>query len=821
MDTPSAPAADPPPSAAPHRGFDRRAYRDPRPSAALIRAVGWLNRLLVLPHLVRLASFDLPRADLERLRAAVRPGTAAFLGPNHPEFFTDWMIDKELSSRVSPLMAHWASYEIVNVNPLAQWLWLRNNLIANVPGGGGREYSIRWAIAGHGVLLHPEGTASWHGERVGPLIPGIVDLAWETCARARAAGRDLPVFVVPIVWRLHFAGDVSSGLAREMAHMERALELPPGERLPVEERFAALQANLLRRQCETLGLPAPFVPAGPARRGLLRRAGRGRAGHRPASWSRAARAWSTTSPASCTAPAGRPAPGPSGPERERDRQLYLELWRLEGFPRALYDTPTLTQEAIAENLKRIRSVFVTRGRGDALHNVVPVPVGRRIAHVRVPEPIAVHAAFAAGGDAGAAKTRLLETLHARLQGSLDALNAELAPLLARARRPNPLWTGRAPAHERGDRPEPVSRAVDAPRTPPYSSLHASRPHRGRAPGAAARPSPAAWATCSLGSAHPVVVQSMTNTDTADAAATAAPGRGARRAPARELVRVTVNTREAAAAVPEIAGASTTRGVRVPLIGDFHYNGHLLLTEYPECAARARQVPHQPRQRGRGKRHDENFRAHHRGGGRARQAGAHRRELGLARPARCSPSLMDANAQRREPRPDHEVMLEAMLESALRSAELAERCGLPHDRIILSAKVSRCRTWSRSTARSARACDYPLHLGLTEAGPGMKGIVASAAALSILLAEGIGDTIRASLTPTPGGDRAEEVRVCQQILQSLGIRRFAPQVTACPGCGRTTSTFFQELAAGITAHIQRTHAALARVATPASRSCGSR
>jgi len=419
------------------RGFDRRAYLDPRPSAALIRVVGWLNRLLILPQLTRLASFDLPRADLERLRAAVRPGTAAFLGPNHPEFFTDWMIDKELSSRVSPLMAHWASHEIVNVSPLAQWLWLRNNLIANVPGGGGREYSIRWALAGHGVLLHPEGTASWHGERVGPLIPGIVDLAWETCARAREVGRDVPVFIVPIVWRLHFTDDVSSGLEREMAHIERALELAPGEGMQVGERFATLQANLLRRQCEALGLPAPSAPAGAgyfaaqdaaagaiARELELRGA---RVEHDLARIMRRARRSARA--------------GIERPERERDRRLYLELWRLEGFPGALYDTPTLTQEAIAENLKRIRSVFVTRSRGDALHNVVPVPVGRRVARVRVPEPLAVHETFAAGGDAGAAKERLLETLHARLQGSLDALNAELAPLLGRFCRPNPLWTG--------------------------------------------------------------------------------------------------------------------------------------------------------------------------------------------------------------------------------------------------------------------------------------------------------------------------------------------------------------------------------------------
>ena len=448
MDTPPAESAAPPPAPAPQHGFDRRAYRDPRPSAALIRAVGWLNRRLVLPHLTRLASFDLPPADLGRLRAAVRPGTAAFLGPNHPEFFTDWMIDKELSSRVSPLMAHWASYEIVNVSPLAQWLWLRNNLIANVPGGGGREYSIRWALAGHGVLLHPEGTASWHGERVGPLMPGIVDLAWETCARARETGRNLPVLVVPIVWRLHFVGDVSSGLAREMAHIERAMELAPGNGMQIGERFAALQANLLRHQCETLGLPVPPAPAGLC--GADYFAAQDAAAEAIARELESRGAWVEHDLARIMHRFRKIArAGVEHPERERERRLYLELWRLVGFPRALYDTPTLTQEAIAENLKRVRSVFVTRGLGDALHNVVPVPVGRRIVRVRVIEPLAVHEAFAAGGDAGATRARLLEALHARLQGILDALNMELAPLLERFRRTNPLWTGR-PAHPPAD-----------------------------------------------------------------------------------------------------------------------------------------------------------------------------------------------------------------------------------------------------------------------------------------------------------------------------------------------------------------------------------
>jgi len=303
----------------------------------------------------------------------------------------------------------------------------------------------------------------------------------------------------------------------------------------------------------------------------------------------------------------------------------------------------------------------------------------------------------------------------------------------------------------------------------------------------------------LGSAHPVAVQSMTNTDTTDADATARQVVQLAKA-GSELVRITVNTREAAAAVPDIRRRLEAQGVRVPLIGDFHYNGHLLLTESPECARVLDKYRINPGNVGEGGKHDENFRrmievaVQH---GKPVRIGVNWGSLDRA----LLTALMDANARRAEPRPEHEVVLEAIRESALRSAEFAEHCGLPHERIVLSAKVSEVGDLVSINRALAAACDYPLHLGLTEAGPGLKGTVASVAALSILLAEGIGDTIRTSLTPTPGGDRADEVRICQQVLQSLDIRRFAPQVTSCPGCGRTTSTVFQELAARITAHIQ--------------------
>jgi len=304
----------------------------------------------------------------------------------------------------------------------------------------------------------------------------------------------------------------------------------------------------------------------------------------------------------------------------------------------------------------------------------------------------------------------------------------------------------------------------------------------------------------VGGAHPVVVQSMTNTDTADAAATAAQVALLAEA-GSELVRITVNTREAAAAVGEIRRRLEDRGIRVPIVGDFHYNGHLLLTEFPGCASALDKYRINPGNVGAGSKHDDNFRRM------IEVAVAH------AKPVRIGvnwgsldrnllTAMMDANAKRAQPLSDREVVLEAMRESALRSAALAESFGQPHDAIILSAKVSDVRDLVQVYRALAESCDYPLHLGLTEAGLGAKGIVATTAALSVLLYDGIGDTIRTSLTPMPGGDRAEEVRICQQILQSLGLRHFTPQVTSCPGCGRTTSTFFQELASQVTQHLQQ-------------------
>ena len=301
----------------------------------------------------------------------------------------------------------------------------------------------------------------------------------------------------------------------------------------------------------------------------------------------------------------------------------------------------------------------------------------------------------------------------------------------------------------------------------------------------------------VGAAHPIAVQSMTNTDTADADATALQVAQLAHA-GSELVRITVNNDEAAQAVPAIREKLDRLGVDVPLIGDFHYNGHLLLTKYPAMADALAKYRINPGNVGT-KRRDEQF--------------TQIIEVAIAndKPVRIGvnwgsldqqllTAMMDANAASPDPQDSREVMIEAMIESALRSARLAEEVGLPHDRIIISAKVSGVQDLIEVYARLAGRCDYPLHLGLTEAGMGAKGIITSTAGLAILLQRGIGDTIRVSLTPEPGGDRTEEVQVAQQVLQSMGLRSFLPQVSACPGCGRTTSTFFQEMARDIQAYL---------------------
>jgi (E)-4-hydroxy-3-methylbut-2-enyl-diphosphate synthase len=304
----------------------------------------------------------------------------------------------------------------------------------------------------------------------------------------------------------------------------------------------------------------------------------------------------------------------------------------------------------------------------------------------------------------------------------------------------------------------------------------------------------------VGGAAPVVVQSMTNTDTADVRGTARQVRELSEA-GSELVRITVNTAEAAAAVPEIRNLLERDGCRVPLIGDFHFNGHKLLTQYPDCAQALDKYRINPGNVGRGSKRDDQF------------ATMIETACRYGKPVRIGVNwgsldpdllgrMMDDNARLPEPGEAVEVMREALIVSALQNAKKAEEIGLPGDRIVLSCKVSGVQDLIMVYRELAARCDYPLHLGLTEAGMGSKGIVASTAALAVLLQQGIGDTIRISLTPDPGGDRSREVIVAQEILQTMGLRSFTPMVIACPGCGRTTSTVFQELAEKIQSYLRQ-------------------
>jgi (E)-4-hydroxy-3-methylbut-2-enyl-diphosphate synthase len=298
----------------------------------------------------------------------------------------------------------------------------------------------------------------------------------------------------------------------------------------------------------------------------------------------------------------------------------------------------------------------------------------------------------------------------------------------------------------------------------------------------------------IGGHAPVLVQSMTNTPTEDYIATAEQIKELAQA-GSEIVRITVNTRDAAAAVPKIVSHLEKQSLEIPIVGDFHYNGHLLLTDFPDCAKLLAKYRINPGNVGWGERHDENFQ---------RMIDA---ALKWNKPVRIGVNwgsldqdllakMMDENAQSKEPVDSHEVLIRAIVESAIQSAKMAEKLGLTRDKIILSAKVSEVPDMIEVYRRLAARCDHALHLGLTEAGMGMKGTVASSAALAVLLMDGIGDTIRVSLTPRPGASRTEEVEICQQILQSIGLRSFTAQVTACPGCGRTTSTLFQEMAEDI-------------------------
>jgi hypothetical protein len=419
--------------------FDPHAYRDPRPSPALIRALDPVNRRLLLPWVMKVRALDLPAADEQRLRAAVRPDTAAFLGPNHPEFLTDWLIDKEISRRIAPRMAHWAAREIVNRSSIEQSFWLRNNLIANVPGGGGKDYSVQWALAGHGVLLHPEGRPSWNPGHVGPLLPGIVDMAWDAARVLERMMRSSPVYIVPIVWWLRFTRDAAPGLHREMAHIEETLRLADGRALSLEQRFEALQWAILLRRREAFGFLGPV----------------GKSGMPPHDFFEAQCTFSEVLLDILETRFGTQVGNletklhglrrairmqwENDPESVRvDRKRVKEVERLQHFQRALYDKEWLSHEEIAASLKQTRGALLP---GEVFRNMVPIAVAPRIAHVRVLEPTPVHERLAQGGDEAAAKASLLVELRARMQAGLDALGAELSARRPPRRVRNRLWTG--------------------------------------------------------------------------------------------------------------------------------------------------------------------------------------------------------------------------------------------------------------------------------------------------------------------------------------------------------------------------------------------
>jgi len=426
--------------------FNRLAYVEPAPSPWLIHAMGWINRFVILPHVLRVRSVELPAADAARLASAVRPGTAAFLSPNHPEFTTDWMLDKEISRRVSPLMAHWGAYDIVNASPLAQRFWLANHLIANAPGGEGKSYAIDQAIAGHGVLLHSEGTATWCGDRIAPLVPGIADLAWGAWSRLRGRGdgsprtsspsQAIPVYVVPIVWKLHFERNVESALHGEITRIAKVLRLaiPRHEALAV--RFARLHCGILARQCARFAYETTEVRAERffdvqerlARHLIARLARRHGApdGHLGRWLHGIRRSIRTTEP--------------SKGVRE-DLRIAREIERLHRFVRIAHSGPRLAQEEIAESLKQLHASFVTRTRLDVLRNLLPVAVAPRRARIRVPEPLEAGTYFADEG-AEASRARLLADLETRMQGALDALNAEIAGVVDPYRHRNPFVADR-------------------------------------------------------------------------------------------------------------------------------------------------------------------------------------------------------------------------------------------------------------------------------------------------------------------------------------------------------------------------------------------
>jgi hypothetical protein len=437
--------------------FDRSKFVEPTPSPFLIDFMGPLNRYLLLEGLpivkhipllnqlpfarglMKVPNINFPAADVAELREAINPETVAFVGPNHPEFLTDWLIDKEVACQVSPYMAHWAAQEIVNADPYTQAFWLKNNLIANVSNGGGKEYSLNWAMQGHGVLLHPEGTVHWTGDRVQKIFPGIVDMAMDAARRVLATPQDTrPVYIVPVVWKLYFNHDVSSGLQSEMKGIEKKLRLPLNSKMEVMDRFVALQSNILASKEKQFGLinPAPITAQNFFERqeqlfahleeDLGQRYGtqHGDERRRTHLFDKASRV-----------------------NKESNRDLYkadqkkvAEMNRLLGFGRETYNTPELTQEHIAESLKRIRKDLVMHTWLDRLKKTAPVPVGERTAEIRSAGPIEVRSLMSRPNvDEEALRDELVAQVRTYMQTRLDQINKEIAPEVQRFARINPFY----------------------------------------------------------------------------------------------------------------------------------------------------------------------------------------------------------------------------------------------------------------------------------------------------------------------------------------------------------------------------------------------
>ena len=453
-----------------------RGFTPPRPNGALMRLMGVVNRWLLLfglPWLRRvpfvrdlplargyfwLRRLDLPTADAERLRQAVNPLSAAFLAPNHPEFGFDWMMDKEISTRVAPRMASWASHHIVASAPR---FWLANNLVANDGGDAAVDYSVRTALRGDAVLLHPEGMVRWTADKVHAPFEGIAQLAIEAARRAAHEGVNRPVFIVPIVWKLVHAGDVSDALRAEMARIEKSLGLDSSDNPNVAERFRRLQENVLSLRAERFGaISLDWAPSFferqhtlrmylvrdlETRHSIERSDDLDRRIHRLEKAIRAARAGLRSA-------ATHSVSSSTDATLRDDLAMVEEATRLGGFTRDVYGGEVLTQEQIGESLKRLRASLLRGGLRNAAHNFLPAPFGPRVAHVRVPEPILVDPKRAASGpDRPAHVAELLARVRSAQQSALDSINREVAPMVARFAHPNPFSGDRVAARSRSSR----------------------------------------------------------------------------------------------------------------------------------------------------------------------------------------------------------------------------------------------------------------------------------------------------------------------------------------------------------------------------------